>query len=375
MMFRRPKQFILSTDSNMSKEKYYQDFVEVAHLPKDFRRAERWSRKRATRILALPPHEYYRRPVLVERQETGEIFVHFTESHQNDIPLDNLSRLHEYTMFFHEQEDTTFFWDVIDEKVQGLAISALGQVFPHFVETAKLSPDFYRAQRRERVNGEKRSDPNVPIPEGAAFESGCTIERSEDDQIRIQLHTQKPSRLMREDFQEFLRLLIRNVSDNKTDESYWDEVDVAPPKRCHILGCTHDSHTRISAERPKFMPGEQVQDALRHPVPNHRHKKLLQQVYTKARADPKHGVRHFYGHHAFQVFSDGSMIYEGPVAPDLFEKISTEKNMNGCCDVCLVKKPKLQKCGKCRISAYCGIDCQRKDWSEHRKVCKLFQSK
>jgi len=26
-------------------------------------------------------------------------------------------------------------------------------------------------------------------------------------------------------------------------------------------------------------------------------------------------------------------------------------------------------CGKCRLVKYCSLDCQRRDWMEHRRVC------
>mmetsp|Transcript_48393 Transcript_48393/g.94565 ORF Transcript_48393/g.94565 Transcript_48393/m.94565 type:complete len:963 (-) Transcript_48393:88-2976(-) len=34
------------------------------------------------------------------------------------------------------------------------------------------------------------------------------------------------------------------------------------------------------------------------------------------------------------------------------------------------KKNELKRCGHCNIVAYCGRECQKKDWKEHKKICK-----
>ena len=36
------------------------------------------------------------------------------------------------------------------------------------------------------------------------------------------------------------------------------------------------------------------------------------------------------------------------------------------CHVCKARKPKLPSCSKCKKVYYCGVECQRKDWSRHR---------
>jgi imidazolonepropionase-like amidohydrolase len=45
------------------------------------------------------------------------------------------------------------------------------------------------------------------------------------------------------------------------------------------------------------------------------------------------------------------------------------------CDVCHrsaeeAMKVKMAKCGKCQNVRYCSVACQRRDWPEHKIVCK-----
>ena len=50
-------------------------------------------------------------------------------------------------------------------------------------------------------------------------------------------------------------------------------------------------------------------------------------------------------------------------------KVIIEKIM-GCkiCSVCY--EPAYERCGGCRAVSYCGTACQKKDWKNHRKICK-----
>jgi hypothetical protein len=45
------------------------------------------------------------------------------------------------------------------------------------------------------------------------------------------------------------------------------------------------------------------------------------------------------------------------------------KEINPWCAVCQSEN-KLSKCSKCRSVYYCSSECQLKDWSEHKKICK-----
>lgn len=40
------------------------------------------------------------------------------------------------------------------------------------------------------------------------------------------------------------------------------------------------------------------------------------------------------------------------------------------CQYCNAVEKDLLKCGKCKIVHYCGVECQKKDWTQHKKVCK-----
>ena len=41
------------------------------------------------------------------------------------------------------------------------------------------------------------------------------------------------------------------------------------------------------------------------------------------------------------------------------------------CCVCGKSDVSVKKCGRCKSVAYCGTDCQRKDWSQHKTVCRM----
>lgn len=39
------------------------------------------------------------------------------------------------------------------------------------------------------------------------------------------------------------------------------------------------------------------------------------------------------------------------------------------CATCIKISDNLSVCGKCKKVKYCGRDCQKKDWSEHKLIC------
>lgn len=44
------------------------------------------------------------------------------------------------------------------------------------------------------------------------------------------------------------------------------------------------------------------------------------------------------------------------------------------CAYCgLVDIEKLQQCGRCKQTFYCGSDCQKKDWPDHKRDCKYYK--
>ena len=44
------------------------------------------------------------------------------------------------------------------------------------------------------------------------------------------------------------------------------------------------------------------------------------------------------------------------------------------CNVCGLtqKQKKLKKCGSCKCVFYCSLECQKRDWKDHKKVCKTL---
>jgi hypothetical protein len=38
--------------------------------------------------------------------------------------------------------------------------------------------------------------------------------------------------------------------------------------------------------------------------------------------------------------------------------------------VCVCGKTAISVCAKCHFATYCGVECQKKDWPTHKKVCK-----
>lgn len=50
----------------------------------------------------------------------------------------------------------------------------------------------------------------------------------------------------------------------------------------------------------------------------------------------------------------------------------------GACNSCCMltsKSQRLQRCASCQLVAYCGRDCQRSDWKNHKKFCKMYKVK
>ena len=43
---------------------------------------------------------------------------------------------------------------------------------------------------------------------------------------------------------------------------------------------------------------------------------------------------------------------------------SEEKTCGSC------NQPSKTKCSRCKLIYYCGVDCQKKDWTSHKKFCK-----
>lgn len=59
-----------------------------------------------------------------------------------------------------------------------------------------------------------------------------------------------------------------------------------------------------------------------------------------------------------------------PKSPNISLSQNTFQNAQTC-PVCKATVKKLQRCSGCHFAKYCGLECQKKDWPKHKKVCKV----
>jgi len=54
------------------------------------------------------------------------------------------------------------------------------------------------------------------------------------------------------------------------------------------------------------------------------------------------------------------------------KKVKKEEGMlsTRLCGGCFKLKEKMLKCSRCKRVYYCGVDCQKSNWSEHKTVCR-----
>ena len=56
--------------------------------------------------------------------------------------------------------------------------------------------------------------------------------------------------------------------------------------------------------------------------------------------------------------------------------IVDQSKLSSCwCSACYGKSEKLKSCGKCFTASYCNVDCQKRHWPKHKKLCKLLRDK
>ena len=60
-----------------------------------------------------------------------------------------------------------------------------------------------------------------------------------------------------------------------------------------------------------------------------------------------------------------------------FHSIKSKPDILTYCINCMKdsKEIKLQSCSKCHLAQYCSVDCQRKNWKEHKELCSLWSLK
>ena len=49
------------------------------------------------------------------------------------------------------------------------------------------------------------------------------------------------------------------------------------------------------------------------------------------------------------------------------------RRCEGCGRQCDVDAPRLRVCGRCGVTPYCGVECQRAHWERHRPRCSLHR--
>jgi MYND finger len=49
-------------------------------------------------------------------------------------------------------------------------------------------------------------------------------------------------------------------------------------------------------------------------------------------------------------------------------------NMKKVCTRCEVQDKPLSKCSRCKVAVYCSYECQKEDWSNHKKHCKTLST-
>ena len=66
---------------------------------------------------------------------------------------------------------------------------------------------------------------------------------------------------------------------------------------------------------------------------------------------------------------------ERPPEDDDMAVSAAELNWGPRCWNCTEVKEDLRLCGKCKKAAYCGSECQKKDWKVHKKLCTKAEQK
>ena len=73
------------------------------------------------------------------------------------------------------------------------------------------------------------------------------------------------------------------------------------------------------------------------------------------------------------LFAEEERIFKGTDSPAYLAQIMGTKDVEGgksICNYCLKDDKDLLVCSRCRARRYCSKDCQKQDWSDHKKYCK-----
>ena len=70
------------------------------------------------------------------------------------------------------------------------------------------------------------------------------------------------------------------------------------------------------------------------------------------------------------------LVFEDPSFEEAKNKLFIEfrPDIQPFCFGCgIYRDSKLQQCKECRVANYCSVECQKKDWSEHKAMCGPLQ--
>ena len=57
-------------------------------------------------------------------------------------------------------------------------------------------------------------------------------------------------------------------------------------------------------------------------------------------------------------------------------EVATREDVRPYFQVCpLTHKPGVITCSNCNVISYCNIECQKKDYYDHKKICAIFQKR
>jgi TPR repeat protein len=65
---------------------------------------------------------------------------------------------------------------------------------------------------------------------------------------------------------------------------------------------------------------------------------------------------------------------DGVARQALAELSSARAYVAACCTGCGATRGKLKTCAKCKVARFCGPECVRKAWAEHKPHCKAWEA-
>ena len=123
-----------------------------------------------------------------------------------------------------------------------------------------------------------------------------------------------------------------------------------------------------NSTRKNFSNPEIPSSVANHPMWQYFHHSLIHPLYPNVYLEyVRNEIQHFltYGHHSRYSSSSALHKSESYSANADLQSKSLEK-----CANCKKFQPNMKRCGTCNKVRYCGKECQRKHWKEHKFNCK-----